>query len=66
MQINSDFSQRVVIRPADYEFIPSPLKGVSRMMLDRAGKEVAPASSATNLARATVATLTMAEKKFTY
>ena len=45
MQINSEFSQRVVIRPADYEFIPSPLKGVSRMMLDRAGKEVARATS---------------------
>ena len=40
MQINSDFSQRVVIRPEAYEFIASPLKGVSRMMLDRAGKEV--------------------------
>lgn len=45
MQINSDFSQRVVIRPEEYEFIASPLKGVSRMMLDRAGEEVARATS---------------------
>ena len=45
MQINSDFSQRVVVRPEDYEFIDSPLAGVSRVMLDRAGDEVARATS---------------------
>lgn len=45
MQINSDFSQRVVVRPEDYEFIDSPLAGVSRVMLDRAGAEVARATS---------------------
>lgn len=45
MQINSDFSQRVVIQPEDYEFVPSPLPGVSRMMLDRVGDEVARATS---------------------
>ena len=45
MQLNSDFTARVVIRPEDYHFIDSPLAGVSRMMLDRAGDEVAMATS---------------------
>ena len=45
MQINSDFSQRVVIRPEQYQFIDSPLAGVSRVMLDRVGAEVARATS---------------------
>lgn len=45
MQLNSDFSQRVIILPADYQFVASPLTGVSRMMLDRAGGEVARATS---------------------
>lgn len=45
MQINSDFSQRVVIQPEQYQFVDSPLAGVSRMMLDRAGNEVARATS---------------------
>ena len=45
MQVNNDFSQRVVVRPSDYRFVASPLAGVSRMMLDRAGAEVARATS---------------------
>lgn len=45
MQIHSDFSQRVVIQPEQYTFIDSPLAGVSRMMLERAGDEVARATS---------------------
>ncbi|WP_205340496.1 cupin domain-containing protein [Denitrificimonas caeni] len=45
MQLNSDFSQRVVIHPEQYEFIESPLAGVSRMMLERAGHEIARATS---------------------
>ncbi|WP_166836830.1 cupin domain-containing protein [Rheinheimera pleomorphica] len=45
MQLNSDFSKRVVILPAQYHFVDSPLPGVSRMMLDRAGAEVARATS---------------------
>lgn len=44
MQFNSDFSQRVVIRPDEYQFVDSPLPGISRMMLDRAGAEVARAT----------------------
>lgn len=45
MQLHSDFSQRVVIRPEQYQFVDSPLAGVSRMMLERAGNEVARATS---------------------
>jgi anti-sigma factor ChrR (cupin superfamily) len=40
MQIHSDFSQRAVVLPAQYQFVPSPLPGVSRMMLDRVGGEL--------------------------
>ena len=43
--INADFSQRVVIRPDDYEWVPSPMPGVERMMLDRVGDEIARATS---------------------
>lgn len=45
MQVNSDFSRRVVVLPGEYQFVDSPLAGVSRMMLDRTGAEVARATS---------------------
>ena len=45
MRINADFSQRVVVRPEDYEWVDSPMPGVERMMLDRIGDEVARATS---------------------
>ena len=45
MQINADFSARVVLLPGQQQFVPSPLPGVSRVMLDRAGDEVARATS---------------------
>lgn len=45
MHINSDFAQRVVIRPQDYHWVDSPMPGVERMMLDRIGDEVARATS---------------------
>ena len=45
MQLNSDFSRRIVVLPKQYHFVDSPLAGVSRMMLDRAGAEVARATS---------------------
>ncbi len=45
MQLHSDFTQRVVIQPEHYTFIDSPLAGISRMMLERAGSEVARATS---------------------
>lgn len=45
MQIHADFSARVVLLPGQQQFVPSPLPGVSRVMLDRAGEEVARATS---------------------
>ncbi|HAZ95337.1 MAG TPA: cupin, partial [Porticoccaceae bacterium] len=45
MRHNADFEQRVVIYPQDYRWLPSPMPGVERMMLDRIGDEVARATS---------------------
>lgn len=45
MRINVDFSERVVIRPEDYDWKQSPAAGVERMMLDRIGEEVARATT---------------------
>ncbi len=45
MRLNADFSKRAVVRPDDYEWVPSPMPGVERMMLDRIGEEVARATS---------------------
>ena len=45
MRLNADFDQRVVILPEDHTWVPSPAKGVTRMMLDRLGDEVARATS---------------------
>ena len=39
MLLNADFSQRVVNRPEDTPFVPSPMAGGSRRMLDRLGEE---------------------------
>jgi anti-sigma factor ChrR (cupin superfamily) len=45
MRLNADFDQRVVVLPGDYEWVPTPVPGVPRMMLDRIGGEVARATS---------------------
>ena len=45
MLINADFAMRAVVRPDDHEWVPSPMPGVERMMLDRIGDEVARATS---------------------
>ncbi len=45
MNINNDFSARIVARAADATWTPSPLPGVDRRMLDRVGGEVARATS---------------------
>jgi len=45
VELNSDFSQRIIIRPDDYEWSASPMPGVERMKLDRIGDEVARATS---------------------
>ena len=44
-RINADFSNKVVIRPSEYQWVNSPMPGVQRMMLDRIGDEVARATS---------------------
>ncbi|WP_282874458.1 cupin domain-containing protein [Pseudomonas peli] len=45
MQLNADFSQRALIRPAESPWVASPMPGVERRMLDRIGEEVARATS---------------------
>ncbi len=45
MRVNSDFNQRIVIKPDDYQWIPSPVAGIERMMFDRIGNESARATS---------------------
>lgn len=45
MNINADYSQRVVINHQDLPWTPSPQLGVDRRMLERQGDEVAKATS---------------------
>lgn len=45
MEINADFTQRVVVHAARLPWVPSPMAGVERRMLDRIGDEVARATS---------------------
>lgn len=45
MKLHADFSKRVVVRPQDAPWVPSPMAGVDRKMLDRIGDEVARATS---------------------
>jgi anti-sigma factor ChrR (cupin superfamily) len=45
MQLNSDFSQRAAVHAAQLPWVPSPMAGVERRMLDRVGAEVARATS---------------------
>lgn len=45
LDLNADFSLRVVQTPAEATWVPSPLPGVERRMLDRVGAEVARATS---------------------
>lgn len=54
MLINADFTQRVVIRPDDAPWQPSPSPGVERRMLDRIGGEQARATSLVRYAPGTV------------
>lgn len=43
--LNSEFEQRVVIKPEDHQWVASPMPNVSRMMLDRIGGESARATT---------------------
>ncbi|WP_187429730.1 hypothetical protein ROLI_010220 [Roseobacter fucihabitans] len=45
MKLNADFSKRVLVRFDDTAWVPSPMPGVDRKMLDRIGAEVARATS---------------------
>ncbi|MES0862892.1 cupin domain-containing protein [Ruegeria sp. SCPT10] len=45
MELNSDFSARVVVHSDQIDWLPSPMKGVDRRMLDRIGGEVARATT---------------------
>jgi len=45
MELNSDFTQRVLVRSEQEPWQPSPSPGVERRMLDRIGDEVARATS---------------------
>ena len=45
MDINADFSQRVVLHGATMPWVDSPVAGVQRRMLDRIGDEVARATT---------------------
>lgn len=45
MKLNADFSKRVVVHAARLPWVPSPMAGVERRMLDRIGDEVARATS---------------------
>ena len=45
MELNADFSQRAVVHAAALPWIPSPIAGVDRRMLDRIGDELARATS---------------------
>lgn len=45
MELNADFSQRVIIHSQNCDWIASPLPGVERRMLDRIGDEVARATT---------------------
>jgi len=50
MDINSNFSERVVVHTPELEWQDSPMKGVRRRMLDRVGGEVARATSVVSYA----------------
>jgi anti-sigma factor ChrR (cupin superfamily) len=45
MQLHTDLSQRVVLTPDQHQWVDSPMPGVSRLLLDRAGAETARATS---------------------
>lgn len=45
MELNADFQKRAVVHSGREDWIPSPMKGVDRRMLDRIGDEVARATT---------------------
>ena len=45
MELNADFTRRAAVHAAQLQWVPSPIAGVDRRMLDRIGDEVARATS---------------------
>ncbi len=45
MLIHADFSLRATVTPDQHQWVPSPMPGVERVMLDRVGEEKARATS---------------------
>lgn len=45
MELNADFTSRIVVHSDELEWVTSPMPGVDRRMLDRIGGEVARATS---------------------
>lgn len=45
MTLNANFDERAVVHSAQVDWVPSPMKGVDRRMLDRLGEEVARATT---------------------
>ncbi|MBT7340233.1 MAG: cupin, partial [Halieaceae bacterium] len=45
MKLHADLSRRAVVNSLDLDWLPSPMAGVYRRMLDRIGGEVARATS---------------------
>ncbi|MEM7499982.1 MAG: cupin domain-containing protein [Pseudomonadota bacterium] len=50
MELNADFTARVVVRNEENNWRPSPMQGVERKMLDRIGDEVARATTVVRFA----------------
>lgn len=45
MELHADFSKRVLVHSNELDWVPSPMAGVDRRMLDRIGDEVARATT---------------------
>lgn len=45
MRVNAEFDERTLVRFEENEWVPSPMQGVERKMLDRIGDEVARATT---------------------
>src|SRR5690242_14494698 len=45
MELNADFTRRPAVHAGPRDWVPSPIAGVERRMLDRIGDEVARATS---------------------
>ncbi|MGI9452815.1 MAG: cupin domain-containing protein [Geminicoccaceae bacterium] len=51
MKLHADFNERVVVQTHDLPWVPSPLPGAYRRLLDRDGEEVARATSIVRYAK---------------